>query len=81
MRVGVRLFATLAAFLPPDSRAGAVVLDVPEGSTARDVIRRLGIPADVERVLLVNGQTADPARPLAVDDVITLFPPLMGGRC
>ena len=47
MRVEVRLFATLAAFLPPDGRAGAAVLDLPEGSIVADVPTRLGIPPDM----------------------------------
>jgi molybdopterin converting factor small subunit len=80
VRVEVRLFATLRQYLPPDGRDGSAVVDVPDGSSARDVARRLGIPLDLERVMLVNGRDADPDRPLAPHDVITLFPPLVGGR-
>lgn len=79
MRVEVRLFATLAAFLPPCGRQGAATLDVPETSTVRDVVQRLGIPADLERVTLVNGGDAVPERPLHPGDVVTVFPPLSGG--
>jgi molybdopterin converting factor small subunit len=79
VRVEVRLFATLTAFLPPRSHQGAVVLDVPPGSTVHDVAERLGIPADLERVSLVNGGDATPDRPLRHGDIVTLFPPLAGG--
>ena len=79
MRIEVRLFATLAAFLPPLNREGATTLDVPAGSTVHDVIERLGIPADFERVSLVNGGDATPDRPLRPGDVVTIFPPLSGG--
>jgi molybdopterin synthase sulfur carrier subunit len=79
VRVEVRLFATLAAFLPPLSREGATTLDVPPGSTVHDVIERLGIPADFERVALVNGSDATADRPLRPGDVVTVFPPLSGG--
>ena len=79
MRVEVRLFATLAAFLPPNSREGAVTLDVPAGSTVRDVLGHLGIPPDLERVSLVNGRDADAERALGAGDVLTVFPPLAGG--
>jgi sulfur-carrier protein len=78
--VEVRLFATLAVFLPPASRNGAVILDVPEGSTVRDVVRRLGIPADFERVTLVNGRDAALDDGLRGGDILTIFPPLSGGR-
>jgi len=79
VRVEVRLFATLQRFLPPHGRDGAALLDVPDGSTAADVTRRLGIPAGLERVLLVNGYHAEPGRALASGDVLDLFPPLAGG--
>ena len=79
MRVEVRLFATLISFLPPGSRDGAAILDVPDGSTIRDVVRRLGIPADLERVTLLNGADSAPEAPLRAGDVLTVFPPLAGG--
>jgi molybdopterin converting factor small subunit len=80
VKVEVRLFATLVAFLPPASRDGAAVLEVPDGSTVRHVVGRLGIPADLERVTLVNGADATPETPLRAGDVLTVFPPLSGGH-
>jgi molybdopterin converting factor small subunit len=79
VRVEVRLFATLAAFLPPDSRDGAAELEIPEGSTVADVTRRLGIPPDLARVVLVNGRDMGTEAPLVKADVVTIFPPLAGG--
>ena len=79
MRVEVQLFATLVSFLPPESRNGAVSLDVPDGSTVHDVASRLGIPSSLDRVTLVNGRDAEPERALSPGDVVTVFPPLMGG--
>jgi molybdopterin converting factor small subunit len=80
VRVEVRLFATLRQYLPSESRNESAVLDVPDGSSTRDVTRRLGIPVDLERVVLVNGRDTDPDAPLTPHDVITLFPPLAGGQ-
>ncbi|MBI3826235.1 MAG: MoaD/ThiS family protein [Candidatus Rokubacteria bacterium] len=79
MRVEVRLFATLADYLPPDSRGGAAAVDIAAGSTLDDLARALGIPADASWIALVNDEEAPPARRLAPDDVVTLFPPLAGG--
>jgi sulfur carrier protein ThiS len=53
---------------------------VPEHSTVRDVVQHLGIPADLERVTLVNGGTATPEDTLHAGDVVTVFPPLSGGH-
>ena len=80
MRVQVQLFATRAAFLPPDSRDGAAMLDVPDRSTVHDLIERLGLPAELERVMLVNGGDATPDLTLNPGDVVAVFPPLAGGR-
>jgi molybdopterin synthase sulfur carrier subunit len=80
VRVEVRLFATLTAFLPPQSRDGAVTLDLPSGSTVHDAMQRLGIPAEMERVALLNGGDATPESSLHPGDVVTVFPPLTGGR-
>jgi molybdopterin converting factor small subunit len=79
LRVEVQLFATLAPFLPPGGSAGAAALDLPDRSTVRDLIRCLAIPADLERVTLVNGGEATPDHALRAGDVVAVFPPLAGG--
>lgn len=79
MRIEVRLFATLVSYLPPEGRDGAVILDVPDGSTVRDIVIRLCIPADLERVTLLNGGNSAPDAPLHAGDILTIFPPLAGG--
>jgi len=80
VKVEVHLFATLTSFLPPESDNGVATLEMPEGSTVRDVASLLGIPTDLDRVSLVNGREAEPERALRPGDVVTVFPPLMGGR-
>jgi molybdopterin converting factor small subunit len=79
VRVEVRLFATLATFLPPDGRDGAAELEVPEGSTVSEITSRLGIPPDLARIILVNGRDVGTEALLAARDVVTIFPPLAGG--
>jgi len=79
VRVEVHLFATLERFLPPGSRGGVAVMDVPEGSTASDIAVRLGIPPGLDRVLLINGRDATPEQHLTPGDVLALYPPLAGG--
>ena len=81
MKVGVRLFATLVRYLPEDGQGGSADLEIAEGSTVGDVTAALGIPADLQRVILVNDDDADEGRRLRGGDVVTLFPPLAGGAC
>lgn len=80
MKVEVRFFATLTPYLPPGSRDGAAIVDVPDGVTPGELIDRLGIPRDLDRIVLVNGTDASADLPLRERDVVTLFPPLAGGR-
>jgi molybdopterin converting factor small subunit len=80
VRVEVQLFATLAAFLPAGGRNGAAMLDVPDRSTVGDLIHRLALPDDLERVMLVNGGNATPDQALRSGDIVAVFPPLAGGR-
>ena len=80
MTVEVRLFATLAQFLPPGSTAGTAFLDLPDGATIADVARRLGIPPGLDRVVLLNGTDVDGDARLSDGDAIDVFPPLAGGR-
>ena len=80
MIVEVRLFATLTQFLPPGSKAGTVALEVPDGARISDVTRRLGIPASLDHVALLNGSNADGEERVHAGDVIDIFPPLAGGR-
>lgn len=79
MKVEVRAFATLAVFLPSPRPDTAAVLNLPEGSTVRDMATALGIPDEMSMVVLVNGGHAEAGRILNPDDVVTLFPPLVGG--
>lgn len=79
MKVEVRLFATLARYLPEPSESGSATVEIPEGSTARQLVSVLGIPAGIPVVILVNGQDATPDQTLRDGDTLTLFPPLAGG--
>ena len=79
MRIDVQLHATLATFLPPGSREGVAVLELPEGSTVADIVHRLGIPPALSRVVLINGHDVEDDATLRPGDVVDVFPPLAGG--
>ena len=79
MKVEVHLFATLSGYLPDGTTGDRVALEVPEGSTVEDVVRALEIPDNFDCVKVVNGHDVPSDQPLADKDVLSLFPPLVGG--
>jgi molybdopterin converting factor small subunit len=69
----------LATYLPPLRPDGRALIDLPPGATVLHALRRLGIPDDAPRIVLVNGHDAEDGQALAPGDVVSAFPPLSGG--
>lgn len=78
MRLEVRLFATLRRHVP-SAGGGVLAVDVPEGSTAADVIAKLRINVNEVHLLMVNGVHSPLDRVLAEGDRLGLFPAVGGG--
>ena len=76
----VHLTATLRTYLPEGAVGDNVVLDVPDGATVDQVVHSLRIPRELERLTVVNGRDAVPGQQLSEGDVLSVFPPLAGGR-
>jgi len=79
VKVEVHLFATLSGYLPDGTTGDGVALEIPEGSTVADVVRTLEIPDSFDCVTVINGHDVPSDQPLADKDVLSLFPPLVGG--
>jgi molybdopterin converting factor small subunit len=79
MKVEVRLFALLERYLPPGAEGDTASLDVPLGTTVRDVVQLLEIPGELSCLTVVNGRDAPPEQLLIAGDVLSMFPPLAGG--
>ena len=79
MKVRLRLFATLARYLPSDADGDGVTVALAAGATLADALAPLGIPSSEEYVAVVNGVHVDLDAHLADGDELTLFPPLSGG--
>jgi sulfur-carrier protein len=77
MKVEVQLFATLRKFGP--QQPGPFMLDLIEGDRLARVLEILGMPPDVEKVLLVNGRPAELHSALNEGDRVVIFPPVAGG--
>ena len=83
MKVTVKLYATLADYLPPGARNNRVEVEVGEAATVDAVLRPLLLPPKLTHLVLVNGVYVAPeARPtthLSEGDVLAVWPPIAGG--
>lgn len=77
MKVEVRLYATLRKYGPPQE--GPLVMALIEGDQVARLLEILGIPPEVEKVILVNGRPAQRDSILNEGDIVVLFPPVAGG--
>ncbi len=80
MKIEVRLYATLNQYLPKGSENRRAVIECADGATALQVIGQLGIPREHPNMVLVNGIHAQDDAPLKDGDVLSVFPPLAGGK-
>jgi sulfur-carrier protein len=84
MTITLKLFASLAARLPAETRSRhAVDLEVGPGTTVLDVVRQLGIPEALCAIVLVDGHWVSrpdrATRALAEGQVVAIWPPIAGG--
>lgn len=74
MEVVVRLFANLQKY-----RLGQDRVELEDGTTVEDFLRRTGIPLSEVAIVLVNGKHANSEQPLSDGETLSLFPPIAGG--
>jgi molybdopterin converting factor small subunit len=79
MKITVRLFATFRDFLPQHAIGSALRLDVEEHTSVAAVLKALHMPDDLSRIVLINGLYAAEDNFLSDGDVVSVFPPLIGG--
>ena len=80
MTVTVRLFATFRDFLPQHASRSGLQMEVHEHDTVQALIQVLGVPDELPKIVLVNGQHASENSVLTNGDIVSVFPPLIGGR-
>jgi len=75
IEINVDLSTTLFRYYPEGSGS----IKVEKGTTADDLIRKLGIPEDAVSLIFINGKRAMPNQELDENDKIGLFPLVAGG--
>jgi molybdopterin converting factor small subunit len=82
MKIVVKLFATLREYLPCGPDKYSCDMDVRDHCTVGKVVEQLKIPKDIPLIILVNGiQSQEKERQVLKEgDVLSLFPPIAGGR-
>ena len=79
MKVRVRLYASFRRYLG-DLQAGTPVeIELPEGSTLRDLAQVLKLPVDEVKVCFINGIISELDQPLHENEEVGMFPPIGGG--
>jgi molybdopterin synthase sulfur carrier subunit len=80
MKIQLRLFASLAGYLPEQKNSAFPnLIEVEEGITIKSLLDGLKVPAELPKIIFLNGIHADETSVLKEGDRLGIFPPLAGG--
>ena len=79
MDIEVRLFATLAQYLPEGSDGRRAKFSAADGATAGQILDQLGVPRGDAKLIFVDSVHGDPETALQSGSVLSVFPPIAGG--
>ncbi|OGP60491.1 MAG: hypothetical protein A2V65_02675 [Deltaproteobacteria bacterium RBG_13_49_15] len=77
MIIRVQLFLHLRKFAPGEDATFDMAVE--QGTTVDHIVKRLGIPPEMELLISINGRHADLDSPLLEGDAITFLVPIAGG--
>jgi len=83
MQVTLKLFASLAPYMPDGAVDNAVAIEVDDGTTINQIFDRYRVPHKMAHLVLINGIYVAPAdratRTLNEGDALAAWPPVAGG--
>ena len=79
MHVQVKLYASLRRYHPEGAAGEALEVEVDEGSSLGELVKRLEIPPEETKVAFVNGRVQEMGWKLKPGDQVGIFPPVGGG--
>lgn len=83
MRLTIKLYATLADYLPAGSKNNRIEVEVSEGASVTEALQPFGLPPKLTHLVLVNGVFVPPearaTTSMREGDVLAVWPPIAGG--
>jgi sulfur-carrier protein len=79
MKIEVKLFATLARFMPDKDIQKFWIFDIEENTSIDDLLKKKNIPLDEIKMIFLNGVHAKGSEILKDKDRVGIFPPIGGG--
>jgi sulfur carrier protein ThiS len=83
MKATLKLYATLADYLPPGSKNNQMEIEVAEDEPIAAILDRFKLPGKLTHLVLVNGAYVEPGlrptRCLQAGDQLAVWPPIAGG--
>jgi sulfur carrier protein ThiS len=79
MKIELRLYASLAAFMPEKTVGNPLTMEVSDGTTIRDLLQQLKVPKKDIKVIFLNGIHANDGDILKEGDRVGVFPSVGGG--
>jgi molybdopterin synthase sulfur carrier subunit len=83
VKIRLKLYAGLSAYLPETARKNEAEVDVADGTTVAAALAKFGVPREHCHLVLVNGVFATPERraeqTLTEGDHLAVWPPVAGG--
>ena len=79
MRIRVRLYGTLGNHVSGHDPLKGMEIEVPDDSTAGDLIDQLHIPRKKVGIISIDGKLAKKTQPLHSGNVVRIYRPIAGG--
>jgi molybdopterin converting factor small subunit len=78
-KVELRLFGELRHYVQDLKIGEARIMEFGKSTTIGELMKDLGIPDEIVKIILVNGRSKDLDYTLKEQDRVALFPPVAGG--
>lgn len=83
MEITFKLYAGLSTSLPEGAVQNTITINVDEGASVMDVLKKYDVPLEKCHLILINGNytalAAADQKILQNDDVLAVWPPVAGG--